>query len=54
MIATIRRKLALRRQSKAARLLAREGARQYRQRVHDRCDEMRERLGLPPVKWGKL
>lgn len=53
MIATIKRHLAIRRTESAGRLLALEGHRQYKQRVRDKCDEMRRNMGLKPVDWGK-
>lgn len=40
--------------SQSARVVGRENARQYRQRVRRQCDIMREAQGKPPVKWGKL
>lgn len=40
--------------SQSARVVGRENARQYRQRVRAKCDEMRAAMGKPPVKWGKL
>ncbi len=54
MIATIKRRLAIRRTESAGRLLAMEGRRQYKQRVRDKCDEMRRNMGLPVIDWRKL
>ena len=40
--------------AQAAKRLAEWNAAKDRQRIHDRCDLMREQLGLPPVDWEKL
>lgn len=40
--------------SRSARVVGRENSRQYRQRVRDKCNEMRREMGKPPIKWGRL
>lgn len=40
--------------SSAARLLAKEGARQRKARVRETTDRMNADLGRPPIRWPSL